>query len=285
MKDNIEVFWKKYLNILSKQLNADVMLLTNYVCISSDSKISVFCQHQKQNSFCKKCPLYDIEFNEPSPISVCWAGITSLCYPITLPSEFNCKLIVRFRRKKLPSSLTMNESYLGNDSIKEFNRIHVFDHDEYRSLIQTITFLKNNVLPVLIEYQNTNYLMHNFKHNPFLSNKTITPKDIVLQIAEQMYNEPCADYSLDMFSKTYFISKSHLSAEFKKILGITFVDFLNNARIKKSISLLTCSHLPIKKVAVLSGFSDCNYFYKKFKKTVGMTPKEFRQHFPDNDFF
>ena len=40
-------------------------------------------------------------------------------------------------------------------------------------------------------------------------------------------------------------------------------------------ALLLSGDLPIAKVAELSGFSDATYFCREFKKSVGVSPREY----------
>lgn len=83
--------------------------------------------------------------------------------------------------------------------------------------------------------------------------------------------------SLEDLSHQFFISKYHLSREYKKIYGRTLGQDLTSQRISRAKSLLRFSEDSIESIAQSCGFSDCTYFIKVFKKAENMTPSEYRK--------
>jgi len=77
------------------------------------------------------------------------------------------------------------------------------------------------------------------------------------------------------------ISPTYLSFLFKKEVGLTVRDYIQNARVKEAKKLIIFSNTPISKICSLLDFTDQSYFTKVFKKHVGLTPKQYRekQHF------
>lgn len=73
-----------------------------------------------------------------------------------------------------------------------------------------------------------------------------------------------------------FISPSYFLALFKKETGYTFVDYLTMLRMEKAKALLINSNMSITDIAYETGFNNSNYFSSLFKKTVGITAKEYR---------
>jgi len=67
----------------------------------------------------------------------------------------------------------------------------------------------------------------------------------------------------------------YLGQLFKNIKGVTVKEFINMQRIEKAKALISRSDLRITDVAELVGYHDPEYFYKKFKKYTGMTPRQF----------
>lgn len=72
------------------------------------------------------------------------------------------------------------------------------------------------------------------------------------------------------------ISKYHFSRLFNKYTDMTFVDFLNAERIKRSETLILNPNLRITDIAFDSGFSSVSSFNRCFKKFKGISPSEFR---------
>ncbi|MDQ0903620.1 MULTISPECIES: AraC family transcriptional regulator [unclassified Paenibacillus] len=64
---------------------------------------------------------------------------------------------------------------------------------------------------------------------------------------------------------------------FKKVMGISFVDYVNYKRIKKAERLLLTGDLSIMEVSFEVGILNMAQFYKLFKRHNQCSPKEFKQ--------
>lgn len=71
------------------------------------------------------------------------------------------------------------------------------------------------------------------------------------------------------------ISTVYLSKLFREELGIGFSEYLTNLRLEKAQVLLEEDRLDIREIISVCGFNDYTYFFKVFKKKIGITPKEF----------
>jgi len=80
--------------------------------------------------------------------------------------------------------------------------------------------------------------------------------------------------TMDSLSDEFFISKYHLSREFKKYTGITLYRFIVKKRLIRSKELIL-EDLPITSVFERSGFSDYSNFFRVFKSEYRITPKKF----------
>jgi len=116
-----------------------------------------------------------------------------------------------------------------------------------------------------------------------LTMRTISKKDIVV-------NNDISQYILDYIEKNYMnpitlsdissyldYSLSYISRKFKKDVGVTFVQYLQQKRMEQSGRLIANTDKKLSEIAELSGYCDIKFFYKIFKKHWGMTPKEFRK--------
>ncbi|MGN1263652.1 MAG: helix-turn-helix domain-containing protein, partial [Prevotella sp.] len=79
----------------------------------------------------------------------------------------------------------------------------------------------------------------------------------------------------DMASETA-MSRSALNRKIKSLFGVTPMDFLREARIKRACHLLQHTATGVNDIAYMCGFSDSKYFSKCFKASVGKTPTEYR---------
>lgn len=71
-------------------------------------------------------------------------------------------------------------------------------------------------------------------------------------------------------------SRSGLQRKMKQMLGVTPLDFLREARIKRACTLLRGGGMTVSEVAFACGFSDPKYFSRCFKASLGKSPTEYR---------
>ncbi|SEO52636.1 two-component system, response regulator YesN [Amphibacillus marinus] len=86
------------------------------------------------------------------------------------------------------------------------------------------------------------------------------------------------DLSLKILADLFNYNSSYLGKKFKKHTGEYFHIYLENVRIEKAKELLVDRRYKVYEVSEQVGYSNMDYFYKKFKKQVGMSPKEYQKH-------
>lgn len=75
------------------------------------------------------------------------------------------------------------------------------------------------------------------------------------------------------------MSYGYFCRAFKNVMGKTFIEYLNFIRISKSQHLLLTSAMNITEIGFNVGFSDLNYFIRKFKEVTRYSPSNFRKSF------
>lgn len=100
--------------------------------------------------------------------------------------------------------------------------------------------------------------------------------------------ENIISFIIDMETRTSFnitlneaaeavgLSSSHFSRTFKKIMQVSFKEYLVRKKISQSADLLTNTELNVTDIAYQCEFTDSAYYCFQFKKIVGVTPKTFR---------
>ena len=83
--------------------------------------------------------------------------------------------------------------------------------------------------------------------------------------------------SLDELANRFYISKYHMSREFKKSFGLTMGNYLTSLRITKAKEMLRFSDFQIETIARNCGIEDNSYFNKVFQKAEGITAREYRR--------
>lgn len=85
--------------------------------------------------------------------------------------------------------------------------------------------------------------------------------------------------NISMLADRFYMSESYFSHFFKKRVGKSVIEYINEIRIRNAKRILEMEDLSISDVAGAVGFSDINYFSRKFKAIAGVTPSEYRKQF------
>ncbi|WP_367990241.1 AraC family ligand binding domain-containing protein [Vibrio sp. NTOU-M3] len=98
----------------------------------------------------------------------------------------------------------------------------------------------------------------------------------LLLVKEFLDDFPQADISLEELSQLAGLSPYYLVRTFQKEFGLPPHAYQIQARLRFSKQLLK-SGKKISDVAQESGFHDQSHFHRHFKRTMGVTPKQYRQ--------
>jgi len=88
--------------------------------------------------------------------------------------------------------------------------------------------------------------------------------------------------STDALSEKLGISKEHFIRIFRGRLGIPPLRYFNKIKIEAAGALLTDSNLKVGDVAEYFGFESPFHFSRAFKKSTGLSPREYRSTFRRN---
>jgi YesN/AraC family two-component response regulator len=145
----------------------------------------------------------------------------------------------------------MNETEFSESKIN-FGQLNQVEHFEN----ETIRIAKNCIIK----------LLSNSRHEYSLAVNN-TMDFIAVHYSENISLEECA--------QNVGISYTHLSRTFKKETGVGFVEYLNQFRINKAKSLILQNAYTLRKINLMVGFRNYNYFFKVFKEIEKVTPNEF----------
>ena len=85
------------------------------------------------------------------------------------------------------------------------------------------------------------------------------------------------ELSVDELAEVAGFSRAHFSRQFTASQGTPPAGFVLQERMRRAARLLSShSLLPVKEIAILTGFKDPNYFAKVFRRFFGTSPTEFR---------
>jgi YesN/AraC family two-component response regulator len=156
--------------------------------------------------------------------------------------------------------------------------------------ISNISFFKELFSRVILFYNmNRKALVHSYLEvllNEFFASpdaqkgkqtpESATHQKCVGEICDRINGAPEAKHSLSALAAEYGYSPTYLGKLFHKSIGISFSNYLTNARINHAKILLLNSKLSVGEIAEKLGYYDAGHFINQFKKTVGCTPNAYR---------
>jgi len=99
----------------------------------------------------------------------------------------------------------------------------------------------------------------------------------VVGLLESDYRRP---WRVDELCDAAHMSKSALMVAFREATGQTPIEYLIHVRLRHAMDLLRETDRSVTNIAFAVGFSDSNYFTRKFGQVVGMTPTAYRSVSP-----
>lgn len=97
-------------------------------------------------------------------------------------------------------------------------------------------------------------------------------------ILSYIHNHYSEKITLDSLSNEIHLCPSECCRYFKKHMGCTIFEYINNYRLSESTALLISSeYIPISAIAYEYGFGSTSYYIDKFKKKTGITPLAYRK--------
>jgi AraC-like DNA-binding protein len=84
-----------------------------------------------------------------------------------------------------------------------------------------------------------------------------------------------ADLSVDMLASEVGLSRVHLNRKMKELTGQTPHDFIRSIRLKQAAKQLAAGGRTVSDVTYSCGFSNAASFSTLFKKTFGVSPRDY----------
>jgi AraC-like DNA-binding protein len=90
--------------------------------------------------------------------------------------------------------------------------------------------------------------------------------------------EHCADaLTLDGLAARYAMNPSYFSRRFHDECGMSVVECINAARIRKSCLLLKRTEASVLEIAFAVGYNNLSHFNRYFRRLMGMSPRDYRK--------
>ncbi|WP_328515512.1 AraC family transcriptional regulator [Ralstonia pseudosolanacearum] len=92
-----------------------------------------------------------------------------------------------------------------------------------------------------------------------------------------MQEETTHPWTLEELARRVGLSRTALAERFRQTMGDTPLNYLRTLRMQRAVQLLTETDQSLEAVATAVGYQDAFSFSKVFKRSVGLSPKAFRQ--------
>lgn len=98
----------------------------------------------------------------------------------------------------------------------------------------------------------------------------------ISMVAEYIDNHYMEELNLQLLADLAHGSPYHLHRTFKKVNGVTPVEYIQNVRIEQAKSRLLTTTQPVAEIGKQVGLANTPYFITLFKKLTGLTPAHYR---------
>ncbi len=195
-----------------------------------------------------------------------------------------------FNRKKVAETLFQLNEYLYNINAN-LSSIKLFLVDLYLQIKEKlnhiyntidIPFPTNSAIIDLIEKKYYLYEIIRFFSEQFEmimnatgnSSRDSIIDDIIYYIDHNYQN----NIKLESIAPLFGYNSAYLGKIFSKTVGVNFNSYVDYIRINHSKELLLQNKLKVYEISEVIGYKNVDYFHKKFKKYVGVSPAEFRKN-------
>lgn len=197
--------------------------------------------------------------------------------------------IQTFNRNKVSETLNQLKEYLFKVD-DEIPAIKLFLTDMYLQIKEKINHLYSTIdIPfptnsTIIECIDSKYYLYEiieFLSEQFEmimrstgnSSRDSIIDDVIYYIDHNYKN----NIKLETIAPLFGYNSAYLGKIFSKTVGISFNSYVDTVRINQSKKLLLQNDLKVYKISELIGYKNVDYFHKKFKKYVGISPAEYRK--------
>ena len=177
--------------------------------------------------------------------------------------------------KKLMESLQGGCIQLENIEKESFaaELLEIAENKGFHKLLSLLGFLERFGTTQCKRVLNTGSLKANYKK--YQENR-------ITKVCTYIHNNFRNRISVESVAQMISMNTSSFCRFFKRSLGKTVVEYINELRVSFACQMLVESEEPIYIVAYESGYSSISHFNKQFKKMTRKTPKEYQHVFKSN---
>ncbi len=169
-----------------------------------------------------------------------------------------CFSILLQENRMIQEQNLTDENFLGSES-QLWERLNQFE-----TLESTLLWLVSQLQEVI------QYLS--------LPNRT-KQSSLVSRIIDFLNNNYSLNIGLNDVSEELALTPNYLNSIFRNSLGVTITDYILSKRLDQARLLLKDQNLKVYEIGNSVGFKNTAYFCSVFKKSTGLTPKQYREKY------
>jgi AraC-like DNA-binding protein len=135
-----------------------------------------------------------------------------------------------------------------------------------------------HVINALLDVVFTYLMRRVLQQHPAASGLAQVVRDSLVRQAVTLLHDDCAHaWTLDTLASRVGLSRTAFAERFRQAVGDTPLQYLRTVRMQHAVRLLSTTSQSLEQVAVGVGYQDAFSFSKVFKRSVGMSPRDFRR--------
>ncbi len=167
----------------------------------------------------------------------------------------------------------------GTPGLQQLRLTQAHQRQQILSAFERLLALKDDAPPFLKDLQHTALEEILIRAAGICQNQP-RHRDSRIDLACRFMEENLATaFRIEDVAEACNLSASRLAHLFKDYMGISVKAWITSMRLQEARRRLIYSDANISQIAYAVGFEDSNLFAKNFKKSIGCTPREFRQSF------
>ncbi len=159
-----------------------------------------------------------------------------------------------------------------NDCTKLLDQL--IDISAQKNTVQSIIEIKK------LAYEFFTLLTQRYAKNVLLEEdykKQFKKLDTFHHIIDYLDRHYWEDFAISELAAHFNMSSSYFAHFFKQYAQKSVIEYVNETRILRAKNFLEKEEIPVSEIALRVGFSDINYFSRKFKAITGVTPTEYKK--------
>jgi len=99
-----------------------------------------------------------------------------------------------------------------------------------------------------------------------------------------MHNDPARSWQLEELARATAMSRTTFVVRFRTVAGVPPLTYLLNWRMRLAQRALRTGNVPVSALALSLGYTSESSFSNAFKRTLGISPKRYRDAARKQDF-